>query len=238
MVRLFNKRTREAGKAGAVRGEARHLIRLLHDHAIDTVFDVGANTGQYGEALRASGYAGHIVSFEPVASAHASLCAASAGDPRWIVAPRMALGADQRDVAIHVANNSDMSSILPIREATLTALPKSYAVATETVRQRPLDQVLPEFADDGARVFVKIDTQGYERHVLDGAISVLPRIRGLQLELSLFALYDGETTYLDILFRLSKAGFEPYLFLPGYFSKRLGRQLQFDGVFFRAPADG
>ena len=238
MARLFSKRTGKAGRAGAGRDETRHLVCLLHDHAIDTVFDVGANTGQYGGALRVAGYAGRIVSFEPVASAHASLCAASAGDPRWIAAPRMAHGADQRDVTIHVAHNSDMSSILPIRAATLTALPKSYTVATEAVQQRSLDEVFPEFADDGARVFVKIDTQGYERDVLDGAIGVLARIRGLQLELSLFALYDGETTYLDILSRLSKAGFEPYLFLPGYFSKRLGRQLQFDGVFFRAPAEG
>jgi len=131
-----------------------------------------------------------------------------------------------------------MSSILPVRGATLMALPKSFTVATETVRQTSLDEVFPEFADDGARVFVNIDAQGYERDVLDGAISALPRIHGFQLELSLFALYDGETTYLDILSQLSKAGFEAYLFMPGYFSKRLGRQLQFEAVFFGVPADG
>jgi len=97
MARLFSKRTDKAGKAGTIRDETRHLVRLLHDHAIDTVFDVSANTGQYGGALRAAGYVRSIVSFEPVTSAHAALCVASAGHPWWIAAPRIAVGAGQRD---------------------------------------------------------------------------------------------------------------------------------------------
>ena len=36
--------------------------------------------------------------------------------------------------------------------------------------------------------------------------------------------------------RLAAAGFGPYLFIPGYFERKLARQLQIDGVFMRDAA--
>ena len=68
------------------------LVALLDHHRINTVFDVGANVGQYGKRLRSSGYKGRIISFEPLTAAHAELSRAAAGDPFWEVAPPMAIG--------------------------------------------------------------------------------------------------------------------------------------------------
>lgn len=67
------------------------LKRLLRHHEVDLV-DVGANVGQYAKDLRRIGYRGRIVSFEPLSAAHAELIRNAAGDPDWVVAPRMALG--------------------------------------------------------------------------------------------------------------------------------------------------
>ena len=66
-------------------GGAKHwtqIISLLARHEVDCVLDVGANVGQYANAIRKNGYQGRIVSFEPLSDAHAKLTARAAGDDR------------------------------------------------------------------------------------------------------------------------------------------------------------
>ena len=86
---------------------------------------------------------------------------------------------------------------------------------------------------DGATTLLKIDTQGSEEAVLSGAGDLLGRLKGLQLELSFLPLYENERTYIDVLAGLSSTGWSTHLVLPGYFSKRLSRQLQADFILFR-----
>ncbi len=43
--------------------------------------------------------------------------------------------------------------------------------------------------------FLKLDVQGYERTVLEGAAATIPALVGLQLETSVVELYDGETLF-------------------------------------------
>ncbi len=214
------------------------LKSLLDHFGITLVLDVGANVGQYAGYLRDAGYRGRIVSFEPLSDAHETLTRRAAGDARWTVAPRMALGAEAGEIEINVSNDSDMSSFLPMRGEILQVSPTSRTVAREQVRVATLDAVFADYARDADRVLLKIDTQGYERPVLEGAERALARIEGVQLELSLVPLYDGETTWLAMIDYLERRGFEPRLIIPGYFDRHLVRLLQVDGVFFRAGAKG
>lgn len=218
-------------------GVPRHWLRiagLLDRHGVNRVLDVGANTGQYAGWLRKAGWRGPIVSFEPASAAHAELVRAAATDPDWTVAQRMALGRAESEATLHVSNESDMSSLLPMRDDFLATSPTSREIATETVRVRSLDSVFPEYADERDRVLLKIDTQGSEAAVLDGARKTLPRLAGIQIELSLVCLYEGESGWRAMLDRLSDVGFEPHLVIPGYWSRHLGRMLQFDAVLFRS----
>ena len=214
-------------------------LKCLLDHfGITLVLDVGANIGQYAGYLRAAGYRGRIVSFEPLADAHAELTHRAAGDAAWTVAPRLALGASEGEIEINVSGDRDMSSLLPMRAEILKASPSSRTVARETVRLATLDSVFDDYARADDRVLLKIDTQGYERQVLEGAARSLPRLTGVQLELSLVPLYEGETTWLAMIDALARHGFEPRLLIPGYFDRHLVRLLQVDGVFFRAETTG
>ena len=85
--------------------------RLLERAGVDAVLDVGANIGQFAMELRADlGWRGRIVSFEPLAAAHAMLAARAAEDGRWDAHP-YALGDRDGSARIGVAGNSYSSSL-------------------------------------------------------------------------------------------------------------------------------
>lgn len=210
--------------------------RLLHQlqvHNIDLVIDVGANDGGYGRFLRGGGYTGRILSFEPLSKAHAALVAAVADDAKWFVAPRMALGESDGETKINIAGNSTSSSVLPMGELHQAAAPSSVYQGSESVMLRRLDSIEHEAISGAQSILLKIDTQGYEMPVLRGARQLLARATGVQLELSVVALYEGQSTYRDVIPWLSDEGFELWNVLPGFADPKSGRMLQFDGVFFK-----
>jgi len=210
------------------------LAIVLAAQGIDVFLDVGANVGQTGKSLRASGYAKRIVSFEPGPEAHRALMAAAAGDPAWTVAEPVALGEAPGHAVLNVAESSDMSSTLPATAALLEALPRSRPARSVEVEVATIADVLPRYARLEDRVFLKIDTQGVDMQVLRGAEPVFDRIAGIQVEMSLLPLYADETDYLTILNYLDRHGYRPHILTERTFARRLQRQLQVDGVFFRA----
>jgi hypothetical protein len=136
-------------------------------------------------------------------------------------------------VKINVARNSVSSSILPMNAIHRKAAPSSLFVGTELVEMRRLDRVAREVIEQARRPFLKIDTQGYERHVLEGSRDVLERLRGIQLEISLVPLYEGSPTLSEILRIMEEWGFALYALLPAFTDPQSGRMLQVDGLFFR-----
>lgn len=212
------------------------LFKLLHTHKIDTILDVGANDGSYGKMLRTGGYSGKLLSFEPLPDAYARLMIAADGVSGWQVAPRMAVGAEDGQIEINIAGNSTSSSILPMRSLHESAAPQSRYVGTEKVPLRRLDGVVHPFITQAKNLLLKIDTQGYEMPVLEGALTLLPRIHGIQLEMSLVPLYEGQVLYNEMLDWLGNQGFELWSVMPGFVDQSSGRMLQMDGVFMRPSA--
>jgi FkbM family methyltransferase len=209
------------------------LDRLLRHCNIELVLDVGANGGHFARELRAHGYAGRIVSFEPLNSAHATLTQAAKGDPRWDVAPRMALGDVEGTIDIHVAGNSLSSSILDMLPAHEQAAPGSAFVGSEKVALHRLDNVAPDYLTETMPVLLKIDTQGYEDRVLKGATGVLDKVTAIQVELSLIPLYAGQPLFDEMREKIAALGFDLFAVFPGYVHEQTGQTLQLDGFFLR-----
>jgi FkbM family methyltransferase len=211
------------------------LVHALRFFAIDAVIDVGANTGQYAQRLRRHGWRGPILSFEPLPDVHAALLRAAASDRNWFVAPPVALGASAGRALLERSAESDMSSLLPQSALLREISPSSHVVTRLEVPVDRLDR-RPEIRADWQRLFIKLDVQGAEPQVLAGACGLGERLIGVQLEAALVPLYEGEQDFRTLLASLERAGFVLHLLIPGYYERKLARQLQVDMVVFRAAA--
>jgi FkbM family methyltransferase len=213
--------------------ESWQLARQLFVHQVDVVFDVGANTGQFAEKLRGAGFPGRIVSFEPSTGAHSTLIKRAQRDTNWVIAPRMALGDHDGTISLNLAGNSVSSSVLPMLPSHGSAAPESRYIGSETVALRTLDSVSKELATDTERIFLKLDVQGFEYKVLQGAKQFLRRVSGIQVELSLVPLYDGEHLFHPMLHDLEEHGYDLWSVVPGFVDPQTSRLLQLDAIFFR-----
>jgi FkbM family methyltransferase len=214
--------------------EAAKMQRLLAYHNIDLVFDVGANIGQYAKSLRDLGYSGRIVSFEPLSSAYSQLKAVSEKDPLWEIAPQAAIGNQEGEIIINIAGNSQSSSALPMLDAHLGAAPQSAYSGSETVKLSRLDTLAKDYIKSETKsIFLKIDVQGLEKQVIEGATAILPSIKGIKLELSLVPLYEGQVLFKEMIDIIEKLGYELYGIEPGFTAEKTGRMLQMDGIFFK-----
>ncbi len=213
----------------------RHFVHSLRQHGVDTVIDIGANAGQFAGELRRGGFTGRIVSVEPLGEAFARLQAAAAADPGWDVR-RAAVGAEPGTLTMNVAGNSTSSSVLPMLSRHTDAAPQTAYVATEDVEAVTVDGLVAEYGLAPATTLLKIDVQGYEGAVLDGAPATLAEVAAVRTEMSLAALYEGQALFGDLLARLEALDFELWSIEPGFVEPGTGRLLQADGIFYRAPS--
>jgi len=223
----------EINRYSPMSSPTRQIVASLRNFKIDIVFDVGANSGQFARALRGAGYTGSIVSFEPLAEAHSELLLASAKDGKWDVSSRCALGDHDGNVEINIAGNSFSSSVLPMLDSHVAAAPESAYVGKELVPLMRFDTVATELLAGFDNPLLKIDTQGFEWAVLDGAGDVLSDMRGVLLELSLIPLYKDQHLWRDIIDRMESHGFALWALQPEFIEPENGRTLQANGIFYR-----
>jgi FkbM family methyltransferase len=223
-LKRFSPSSSEAARFGA----------MLSAHQVNLVFDVGANTGQFGRSLRDLGYRGRIVSFEPQSGAWNSLRDSIETDPLWEIAPRGAIGAEDGEIEFHIAGNSVSSSALKMLDSHLKIAPESAYVRSERVPLRRLDTIGASYIRPDSILFIKIDTQGFEHMVLEGAKGLLDKTAGLHLELLFVPLYEGQQIYDGLIAESKSLGFEMWGFSPGIADPQNGRLLWGDGIFFRS----
>jgi FkbM family methyltransferase len=191
---------------------SRALLReLLTRLEIDCVLDVGGHEGGYGQLLRSIGYEGLIVSFEPAKEPFAVLEGRSREDGNWR-AHRTALGERAERLPLHLTSERNFSSFLPPSASARRWFPGGVDVEREeAVEVVPLDDVLEQAIAPARprRLFLKVDTQGFDLQVLRGAARSLPLILGLQIELSVSPLYEGQPPLEEALAETRQMGFEP-----------------------------
>jgi FkbM family methyltransferase len=202
--------------------------RVLAAQGVGLVLDVGANTGQYAGHLRAERYAGRIVSFEPAGAAFATLAAAAQGDSRW-EARRCAVGATAGTLELRTYEDSRHNSGL----APSPGRPMPPVQSVESVPVVALDALRDDAWTPADAIALKIDVEGLEGAVLDGAADLLTCVRVVEIELSTIPLNDGQPLLPEIATRLYAAGLRLTSLRPIWTDPASGALVQADGIFER-----
>lgn len=227
---LVKRLGRRAGiEISRYRPFAARRMQLMRGGGISTVIDVGANIGGYGSDLRAFGYTGHIISLEPLAGAFGELSRRAGPDPKWDCL-NIAAGERDDETAINVASESASSSLLRMREEHRLGAPDTIFTGQESIRLRRLDSL---GLDVASPAMLKIDTQGYEDKVLEGAAAILGGMSILECELSLAGLYDGQPPFRSMIDAVSDLGFGLVDIDPFFYEQVSGRVLSMDAIFVK-----
>ena len=208
---------------------------LMRSYNVNVVFDVGASDGGFAKGIRDSGYAGRMYSFEPVASAFASLQANAEDDAHWDVF-NIALGDGEKKQEINVSQNSVSSSLLDMMPAHHQAAPASVYIAKEQVEVKTLDSIFGKFVQPTDKVYLKIDAQGSEGAVLRGAEKSLVQIDTVQIEMSLVPMYKDEWTFHEVHTFMNEKSYSLVAIVNVFDDEETGQILQVDGIFHRLQA--
>jgi hypothetical protein len=120
-----------------------------------------------------------------------------------------------------------------MKQSHLQSAPDSKYIGKTKIEIAKLDSLFDNIYEPEDSILLKIDTQGYEKFVLLGAEKSISKIKGIQLEMSLTPLYEGELTYLEMINHLNSLGFSLYSLEFGFSDPQSGQLLQVDGIFFK-----
>jgi FkbM family methyltransferase len=196
----------------------RHCLAQMFDlFRVDAVFDVGANEGQYATQLRRDvGFKGAIISFEPIPEVAERLRAKAHADPLWFVAP-LALDRESGPATFNIMTASTFSSLnRPTANQPAVYEGQNTVARQIQVMRSTVAAELPKWRGElgFCRPFLKMDTQGSDLAVVEGAGDTIQSFVGLQSELSVRPLYEGTRGFADVLAIYANLGFRPSALVP------------------------
>jgi FkbM family methyltransferase len=203
----------------------------LLNSGIRTVFDVGANTGQFARAIHEVLPEAYIYSFEPLSDCFVELQRAMR-DVRTFRAFNTALAESDGKAEFYRSSWSPSSSLLRMQELHKQNFPFTAGESRETVKVRRLDDCAQELRIEN-EILVKLDVQGAEDKVIEGGRGLLGRARVLIVETSMDSLYTGQPLFADIFKLLEGLGFRYKGALSQAFSALDGSVLYTDSIFIR-----
>jgi len=212
---------------------AQHLSKVFEHYQITTVFDVGANVGQYYDFLRKHvGFEGEIFSFEPLPDLAAALKLREADDPLWKV-HNLGLGSSNGELVLNIMARRTFSSFRQPNADNCPDFSASNTVIDSVkVPVRRLDDLMSGEDLNGQSCYLKVDTQGFDLEVLRGAPELLKLTKALQFELAVQHLYADVPSYKEMMGIVEAMGFSLSGLFPICHDSNL-RAVEFDCVMVK-----
>jgi len=168
------------------------------------LIDVGANKGEFIDSVCALAPPAGIFAFEPLPELRTALERAVArhGQGQVIAA---AVGDKAGSVRLNRTQKRKLSSVLEPRQS----MHKHYRDSMSVVDRIdvPLTMLDKEIPADAVVGLLKIDVQGFEPQVLDGARRTLARTAVVMMEINYTEHYAASGQFEDVHDRLAGAGF-------------------------------
>lgn len=215
MINRLKKKLRTNNSARAVRehymglrnsrdSAVKRFATICNSMEVLTVFDVGANVGQFSKDMRRHSFGAKIYSFEPVQETFIKLVGNFRNDSEW-EGIKKGIGRYAGTLEINLSANAGLStSFMEMGEQHLIDFPDSRYIGTETVEVTTIDEQIRDLRIEPTELAVKIDVQGYELEVLWGMSNYIRDIKCVLIEASLTPLYLGEPTLSEIIAFLEK----------------------------------
>lgn len=206
---------------------------LVFAHPVDLVIDVGANTGNTCEQWLTRFPNATVYAFEPLPDLVRTIRARTIRDKDRITVFQVA--ASDTVGQTHFSVHTDHPSSSSLRAATDTAqrlMPFTGKTENVTVATDTLDNVIASTGAQFSEALLKLDVQGHELSVLEGARATLPSVRFVLTEINLQPLYEGQPTLLQITAFLADFGFR-FIGVAEQFHLDSGRPIFLDALFER-----
>jgi len=196
----------------------------------DFIVDIGANNGQWMSSVRNHGYNGDAICIEPLKKNYAKLKSVKLHNT---VVLNCAVGNKNGYVHMNIASNDGQSSsVLELDNFHRIAAPDIKYIGKEKVRIYKLSKILE--TNKHKKIFVKIDTQGYEFEVLKSiSKSNFKVIYAFEIEANLVSTYKNSILIEDLIKYLRVKGYQPLRIENGFGMPHFGQQLQADILFVK-----
>jgi FkbM family methyltransferase len=213
----------------------RKRFTFLQDYGINTVFDVGANIGQFAGEIKESLPDSWVYSFEPVFDTYQKLRVCRAARFGRFKAFNIALGNVDGEETFFRNAFTPSSSLLPQTKLQTEVFPHTKDVSTQHVKVRRLDSLISEetFPELARDYMLKLDVQGYEDRVLKGATGILQSVKVIICEVSFLNFYDTQCSFAEVYDIMRGSGFLCAGGLANYLDRNNGIPLQEDVLFVR-----
>ena len=225
--KIFNKVGLDLHK---YRKEAERLV-WLSSLNIKTVFDIGANIGQFATEIRERLPLTQIYSFEPIKECYEQLIVNFANDKDF-QGFNCALGEADGSLTMNKSSYTPSSSLLTMADSHKQLFPHTKDNIPEIIIVRRLDDIVSEI-DPEREILIKVDTQGYEDKVIAGGTRAFTITKVIIIEASFVRLYEGQPLFDDIYGKMKSFGFVYNGALHQKINPKTGEVIFEDAIFVR-----
>jgi FkbM family methyltransferase len=209
--------------------------RALAGKPAPTVIDIGASIGSTVAEILAVRPDATVFAFEPRPDGMARMRERFGGNSH-VHLYECGVGSTRGRMQLHVLNNRAGSSLLPLSEwgRDLAARAQAWEQSVVEVEVVTLDEWYraldppPEAID-----LIKIDTQGFEKHVIAGGGQVLERAAFVIMEAVLQAAHKDQAVYDELIPSMRRLGYVVEAVSAGYCMRDHGDLLEVDVLLRR-----